>query len=1509
MATNIKQERNELLQQIRILPPLKAQEKLHYLRKHYDWEIPGYRNSLNILSDTAYQDRKHFLLELIQNADDAQYSENEPRIRFIIEKSGITILYNEDGFSVEDLIAITDTGSSTKIKANRFDHGFIGEKGIGFKSVFALASSVEIDSPPWHFVLNKDECIVPYPLNGSSLTQEGKGTRLKITFTESESISIIADELLRIVGGEVESFLFLQQLTEIVVEDHREDPAIIYSQNVRSGDRGSNQIEILSSQNKRARKYYLYSKDVEFPRELVRKRWDNVDIKGKSLKRKVIAAFPLPIGQEKLPEGRLFCYLPTLVTLPIPLFLQVDGQTTADREKLHDPQQNAWNKHLLSTLPKILVDAIIALKKIPITAERLLDYLPTNSGDQQLAPQFAQLIDLLKEESWVRTFSKGKDQWVKPENAIIPSRIVESLISVEPQFRYRAEKHLNKKFVHPDWLTKSEWKAKLLSYGVSRMDEETFISLVSSIPISDRWLKDTENLISLYSNIEECPCIKNRNGYSYKSKFQQYRTILLHAPIFPLPKKGFGPLISQNPDGKIFWVSSRSTRETGLENSIDYTIVSTEYTYHPKSSGDTNQDEQSFEQKVRRNSAVRDLLKVLEVPELSDENILRELQIPYLAQTPLTKNTEEIRYEVLYSIFQKYRGKRTKGESKYDEFIETLSELSDVVFPSTSGDPVKLCDLILPRILRLYPEDHLFEDVGLPTLHFPKKYWTPPNAKVDDDSNRKDAERTRKWREEWRKFLILCNIRNEPSFKLSKIRYNNVSDYSDRDPLRFKKWAGSINYEYTFSNAVDIESISLDPLTQEIIQNESNDVSKFARPLYQSWLKNKNGFDLGFDNIQNKKLTIGNYYVRYVRHALREKFLQDITWGGILRDLIPLEDINGKVIRSKECIAVHSSHAAVLKKAKKYLHFVQVSTDTQRDDGYHQEYLDSLQVSSPSIYQVNALWGIVDSGQYDDILEIAQEYHAIGVDISQLKIYDRISKRLRLANDFCLGFKAPDDTPLIEVQYGKIGREIGEIIGLSEGSSPDIYSGFFEMILHSRRISKKNTKILQNLLKKYPSWNPLDQKRILDDFNTSMKKCHKTQAAVVFNDNTTYQRLYDSKIWVSLLEAGEEDLFNMHEAARAIGFALPEDIGKLTREGETTLTDKEREQLATIFDLYKTNLLPRTRSKLQGKLRSLGIFDIKTAPIFRVKTIYQTIGPENNRLPTILPHFDQHSKVMYVDQNMGTSEILGHILEIADYGNCEDLIPRIKDIEDQYQKSSKDAWNVNTKTDQISKIYETDIESIRNTINNSLKCDRKPDLLEDTMSEWKHGQDPFDEIRLCANIRNKVKNNIAQGPEHYNKNVRHQIQRSRNKSIDYGGRIADPHSIDPKSFFFSEYQERCQVCGLQIKLRTGRFYSVTYHIQENRDGETWWNDQPFNILCMCPNCHAIAKEGGCDMRAIFDTAEEYEKGNLFPVEVPEFHGEYYLTEIEMNGERRRLVLSTLHLIYFAALVSKKTETD
>ncbi|VFQ70611.1 unnamed protein product [Cuscuta campestris] len=89
------------------------------------------------LSAELYSKDVHFLMELIQNAEDNEYEAGvEPRLEFVITSKDITetgaeatllIFNNEKGFSRKNIDSICSVGRSTK-KGNR-NNGYIGEKG------------------------------------------------------------------------------------------------------------------------------------------------------------------------------------------------------------------------------------------------------------------------------------------------------------------------------------------------------------------------------------------------------------------------------------------------------------------------------------------------------------------------------------------------------------------------------------------------------------------------------------------------------------------------------------------------------------------------------------------------------------------------------------------------------------------------------------------------------------------------------------------------------------------------------------------------------------------------------------------------------------------------------------------------------------------------------------------------------------------------------------------------------------------------------------------------------------------------------------------------------------------------------------------------------------------------------------------------------------------------------------------------------------------------------------
>jgi hypothetical protein len=116
----------------------------------------GKADSLHSLSEKLYQSSTHFLLELIQNADDNTYICDTPTLFTKYRDRRLLVSCNEIGFQKQNVEAICRIGRSTKA-ATTGTTRYIGEKGIGFKSVFKVADTVWVKSGLYSFRFDKSE--------------------------------------------------------------------------------------------------------------------------------------------------------------------------------------------------------------------------------------------------------------------------------------------------------------------------------------------------------------------------------------------------------------------------------------------------------------------------------------------------------------------------------------------------------------------------------------------------------------------------------------------------------------------------------------------------------------------------------------------------------------------------------------------------------------------------------------------------------------------------------------------------------------------------------------------------------------------------------------------------------------------------------------------------------------------------------------------------------------------------------------------------------------------------------------------------------------------------------------------------------------------------------------------------------------------------------------------------------------------------------------------------------
>lgn len=136
--------------------------------------------SINRLSAELYSQDIHFLLELVQNADDNLYAPDcTPTLRITLSQSALVLDNNELGFSEANVRGLCNVGGSTKTDATL---GYIGQKGIGFKSVFKVTPTPQIHSRQYHFQFDSQNpqlgYILPRALPTPADWSESMGTRI-----------------------------------------------------------------------------------------------------------------------------------------------------------------------------------------------------------------------------------------------------------------------------------------------------------------------------------------------------------------------------------------------------------------------------------------------------------------------------------------------------------------------------------------------------------------------------------------------------------------------------------------------------------------------------------------------------------------------------------------------------------------------------------------------------------------------------------------------------------------------------------------------------------------------------------------------------------------------------------------------------------------------------------------------------------------------------------------------------------------------------------------------------------------------------------------------------------------------------------------------------------------------------------------------------------------------------------------------------------------------------------
>ena len=320
-------------------------------------------NMMKIVAEDLNTTDTHFIFELIQNAEDNTYQEPLPYISFQLTKTDPTgtegsdgaliVENNEIGFNHSDVSLICAGAQSTKTKK----HDYIGEKGIGFKSVFRVTDNPHIFSGGYSFCLPEfDEevglgYVVPRWVNSPPEGLDPSVTHIILPLTKQDFGYDKIEEMLQDI--EPDTILFLLKLQEIRIKtDTGSDLTIL------KDDSSKPEVQIKIEDKKhgvssKIDNFLVCTRPFDKPMEIYHEKREGVRY------RDVTVAFPL--DKNSTAVGKSFAYLPVRTDTGFPFLINADFILASSREDIH--QDVPWNGWLMDCISDLIATDLLPLLK------------------------------------------------------------------------------------------------------------------------------------------------------------------------------------------------------------------------------------------------------------------------------------------------------------------------------------------------------------------------------------------------------------------------------------------------------------------------------------------------------------------------------------------------------------------------------------------------------------------------------------------------------------------------------------------------------------------------------------------------------------------------------------------------------------------------------------------------------------------------------------------------------------------------------------------------------------------------------------------------------------------------------------------------------------------------------------------------------------------------------------------------------------------------------------------
>ncbi|MCD6398647.1 MAG: hypothetical protein J7L08_01895, partial [Candidatus Aenigmarchaeota archaeon] len=388
----------------------------------------GFVKNASRLAKEIHTKNPHFLFELIQNAEDNEYKVHTPTIKFIIDSSRFIIQNNEKGLEGKNARALCSIGDSTKTNKAL---GYIGEKGIGFKSVFMVANKVQIYSNSFQFAFNYDESnpetmIIPEWIN--EIPDFVDPTQTNIVLYLKPGIRNEITEYIEEIHPSI--LLFLKKLKVIEVEENDENRVKRMKRYEKDGI-----VEVIY--NERKSHWKVIKKLFNIPQDIHEERRNDVN------ETEIILAFPLK-GDHSLEASKeqfVFAYLP-IREYGFKFIIHADFLLPITREDII--KDNKWNEWLRDSIIEVFLDAVREFKNDENLKYSFYNYFPLKEEVKEdfFLPVVEQIYEKLKEEACILTKT---NKWKRPSGVLIGDDKIQEIVTNEDLQKFFGKEYLSDK--------------------------------------------------------------------------------------------------------------------------------------------------------------------------------------------------------------------------------------------------------------------------------------------------------------------------------------------------------------------------------------------------------------------------------------------------------------------------------------------------------------------------------------------------------------------------------------------------------------------------------------------------------------------------------------------------------------------------------------------------------------------------------------------------------------------------------------------------------------------------------------------------------------------------------------------------------------------------------------------------------------------------------------------------------------------------------------------------------